>query len=191
MSWMNKNNGVKAPTRSTSAEAKQGGGSFFKNGDKANFNIERISVKSSDNANVKTKHGEAGAAEYINIMWRINAHESGRESKSVVFQNLYIFSQDLERASKDVQFLATICTLAEAQGIDGIYSDIIESEDKPDDQLLADLIGVKAGAVVGVMEQKGQDPSTFIRNLHEEYVFDDKGAEGAVAGSGRRRSRGK
>lgn len=191
MSWMNKNSGVKAPTRSTSAEGKQGGGSFFKNGDKANFNIERISMKSSDNANVIEKHGKEGADNYVNIMWRINAHESGRESKSVVFQNLYIFSEDVERASKDVQFLATICTLAEAQGVDGIYADIIEADELPDDNILADLIGTKAGAVVGVMEQKGQDPSTFIRNIHEEHVFEDGAASGAVAGSGRRRSRGK
>lgn len=191
MSWMNKNSGVKAPTRSTSAEGKQGGGSFFKNGDKANFNIERISMKSSDNAKVIEKHGKEGADNYVNIMWRINAHESGRESKSVVFHNLFIFSEDVERASKDVQFLATICTLAEAQGIDGIYADIIETDEMPDDSVLADLIGVKAGAVVGVMDQKGRDPSTFIRNLDEEYVFEDSTAAGAVAGSGRRRSRGK
>ncbi len=189
MSWMNKNSGVKAPTRSTSAEGKQGGGSFFKNGDKANFIIERISMKSSDNANVIEKHGKEGADNYVNIMWRINAHESGRESKSVVFQNLYILSEDAERASKDIQFLATICTLAEAQGVDGIYADIIEADELPDDNMLADLTGTKAGAVVGVMEPKGRDPSTFIRVIREEYVFEDNATSGAVAGSGRRRSR--
>lgn len=191
MNWMTKNTGIKAPTRTTSAEGKTGGGSFFKNGDKANFVIERIGIKGSDNQNVIAKHGKEGAAEYISIMWRITAHESGRESKSCVFQNLYIFSQDAERAQKDMQFLATFCTLAEQQGVDDIYADIIEAEEKPDDTVLADLIGVKAGAVVGVMEQKGQDPSTFIRNIHEEYVFEDKGSEGVAQGSGRRRSRGK
>lgn len=191
MSWMNKNTGVKAPTRSTSAEGKQGGGSFFKNGDKANFVIERAQTTSTDETNTVLRHGKEGAANGIKFMWRITQHENGKESKSVVFQNLYPFSSDTERASRDVQFLATICTLAESQGIDGIYSDIIESSDKPDDNVLADLIGVKAGAVVGVMEQKDRDPSTFIRNLHEEYVFEDKVTEGASTGSGRRRSRSK
>lgn len=184
--WMTKNTGIKAPTRSTSAEGKSGGG--FKNGDRANVTLERISIKSTDNANLVEKHGEEAAGQYISVMWRVKGTADGKNVKRCVFQNLFVLSKDADRATKDAQFLATICTLAEQQGTDGIYEDVIEGE-FPDDTILADLIGTHGGIVVGVMENPGRDNSEFVRSLHEQYVFEDVAESGAAQGSGRRRSR--
>lgn len=186
--WMTRNTGIKAPTRSTSAEGKSGGG--FKNGDRANVTLERIAIKASENANIIAKHGREAAENTINIMWRVNGTADGKNVKRCVFQNLYPFSIDTDRAAKDAQFLATICTLAEAQGTDGIYDDVIEADEFPDDTILADLIGTNGGIVVGVMENVGQDNSEFVRALHEEYVFEEASDAGATQGTGRRRSRG-
>ena len=188
MNWMTKNTGIKAPTRSTKAETSGGGG--FKNGDRANMLLERISIKSTDNANVVDKHGKEAAGEYISIMWRVKETGDGKNINRCIFQNLFCFSKDPKRASTDAQYLATICTLAEDNhGVDGIYADIIEASEKPDDTVLADLIGISGGIVVGVMEQQGRDNSEFVRSLHEPYVFE--AANDAVAqGSGRRRTRG-
>lgn len=188
MSWMNTNNGVKAPTRTKKAETSGGGG--FKNGDRANMVVERIAIKSTDNANVIEKQGEEAAGEYINIMWRVKETADGKNVKRCVFQNLFIASIDAKRASTDAQYLAAICTLAEENhNTDGIYADIIESDEKPDDAILADLIGVSAGVVVGVMEQQGRDASEFVRALSEPYVFEDAPSKEVAQGSGRRRSR--
>lgn len=190
MSWMNTNNGVKAPTRTKKAET--GGGGGFKNGDRANMVVERISIKSSDNANVIEKQGAEAAGEYINIMWRVKETADGKNVNRCVFQNLFIASIDGGRASRDAQFLAAICVLAEENhSTDGIYADIIESDEKPDDAILADLIGVSAGIVVGVMEQQGRDASEFVRALSEPYVFEDAPNKEVAQGSGRRRTRGK
>ena len=186
--WMTKNTGIKAPTRSTSAEGKSGAGGF-KNGDRANVTVERIGIKSTDNANLVEKHGEEAAGHYISVMWRVKGTADGKNVNRCVFQNLFVLSKDADRAAKDAQFLATICTLAEQQGTDGIYEDVVEVDEFPDDTILADLIGTHGGIVVGVMENPGRDNSEFVRSLHEQYVFEDVAESGAAQGSGRRRSR--
>lgn len=185
--WMTKNTGIKAPTRSTTADGRNGGG--FKNGDHANVTLERISVKSSTNEQVIAKHGEEGAGQYISIMWRIKGTADGRNVNRCLFQNLFVLSKESQRAANDAQYLATICTLAEQQGTDDIYADVIEGDEFPDDNVLADLIGTHGGVVVGVMENPGRDNSEFVRYLCEQYVFEGAGETGAAQGSGRRRSR--
>lgn len=194
MSWMTKNTGIAAPQRTSEAASAAGAG--FKDGDQANVRLERIALKPSDNAEVIKQHGEDGAENAIGIMWRVKETSDGKNVNRCLFQTLYIMSSNATRAAQDAQYLATICTLAEDNhGIDGIYGDIIEGSDMPDDELMKDLIGVDAGASVGVFlpknDKPGQQASEFVRALKGAYDFSEaqSASTGVQAGSGRRRNR--
>lgn len=187
MSWMSKNTQAKAPTRTTNAEGSQGGGGF-KNGDKANFQLERIAFDPTDNAAVVAEHGADGADSRISIMWRTVETPDGKMLKSCLFQKLYLASTKPGRADQDAQYLAAIAAIAEDKhGVENIYADLIEADEEPDDELLKELIGTRIRGVVGVVDNKGQRPTEFIRSLSEAEPFESAGESEAVAGSGRRR----
>lgn len=198
MSWMTKNTGITAPTRTANAQSASGSG--FKDGDRANVRIERISRKPSDNAQVVQQHGEDGADNAISIMHRVKETADGKNVKRCLFQTLYIMSSNPTRAAQDAQYLAALCTLAdENHGGDGLYEEIIEGAEFPDDELLKDLIGTDSGVSVGVFLPKdakpGQGASEFVRALKAPYDFAetqtaDAGGVSGSARSERRRNRG-
>lgn len=186
MSWMNKNGN--APKRGTSAESASAG---FKNGDKANCTLERISIKPSDNAQVISSHGQDAADNAISIMWRVKETANGKNVNRCLFQTLYVLSTNAQRAATDAQYLASIATLAEENhGVDGIYADLIEGSELPDDEILKDLIGTDGGLTVGVFAQDGKT-NEFVRALAVPHEFAEAGDAGnggsAAQGSGRRR----
>ena len=199
MSWMNKNTGITAPTRTANAESAAGGGGF-KDGDRANVRIERISRKASDNADLIAQHGKEGADNGIAIMHRVKETADGKNVNRCVFQSLYIMSSNPTRAAQDAQYLAALCTLAdENHGGDGLYEEIIEGSEFPDDELLKDLIGTDSGISVGVFLPKNAKPGEgareFVRALKAPYDFAETQTAGAGAGAGsarseRRRNRG-
>lgn len=180
--WM-KSTGVNVK-KATEAE---GTGSGWKEGQKVNCRVERCAMDSTDNEYVVKQHG-AGADEFPNIMLRVLGDKDGRFKNSCIFQKLYLFSENAVRAAGDCQFLATYAAIKDEED-PGYYADLIESDEKPDNEILADLIGLEVGITVGVMDNNGKQ-SVFVRKI--EMPFDwDKLAEketnkGTAEGRGRR-----
>lgn len=162
--WM-KSTGVNVK-KATEAE---GTGSGWKEGKKVNCRIERCAMDSTDNEFVVKQHG-AGADEFPNIMLRVQGDKDGRFKNSCIFQKLYLFSENAVRASGDCQFLATYAAIKDEEDA-GYYADLIESDEKPDNEILADLIGLEVGITVGVMDNGGKQ-SVFVRKVEMPFDWD-------------------
>lgn len=172
--------------KSTAAEGTNGS---WKNNDRVNCIVERIALDSTDNEGVVKQHG-AGADNFINIMLRVQGDKDGRFKNSVIFHKLFIESENDVRAAADCQFLASYAAIKDEDDA-GYYADLIESEEKPDNEILADLKGLEVGITVGVMDNNGNQ-SVFVRKLSVPFDWDVEEAKEAKGGrSGGRSGRGR
>lgn len=174
--WMSgKNVQVKKVTEA------EGAGSGWKEGDKVNCIIERCALDSTDNESVVSQHGE-GADEFPNIMLRVQGDKDGRFKNSCIFHKLFLFSTNAVRAAGDCQFLATYAAIQDEQD-EGYYDDLINTDEKPDNEILADLVGLEVGITVGVMDNGGRQ-SVFVRKVSPPFDWDKEEAAANKSGSG-------
>ncbi len=186
MSWM-KSAGVNIK-KSTSAE---GTNNNWKEGDKANFHIDRIAIDSTDNENVVSQHGVDGAGFFINAMLRCDGNKDGQFKNSVIFHKLYIQSENAVRAAADCQFLASYAAIKDLED-PGYYADLIENDQEPDNEILRDLINLQVGVTVGVANFKdGREPTIFVRKISEPFDFDVEEAQASAGGRAGGRSSGR
>lgn len=187
--WMSgKNVQVKKTTEA------EGAGGGWKEGTKVNCRIERCALDSTDNDYIVKQHG-AGADEFPAIMLRVIGDKDGRFANACLFHKLYLYSDNTVRAAGDCQFLAAYAAIKDEED-PGYYDDLIESDQKPDNEILADLIGLEVGIRVGVMDNNGKQ-SQFVRAVSMPFDWDKeaqadaaKGAGGATSGGRRGRSGG-
>lgn len=187
--WMSgKNVKVKKTTQA------EGAGGGWKEGDKVNCRIERAGMDSTDNESVIAQHG-SGADKFPNIMLRVLGDKDGRFAKACLFHKLFIFSENAVRAAGDCQYLATYAAIKDEED-PGYYDDLINTTEEPDNDILADLIGLEVGITVGVMDNNGRQ-SQFVRKVSMPFDWDKeaeadagKSAGGAAAGGRRGRSAG-
>lgn len=171
------------------SKAAEGANGSWKNNDRVNCIIERIALDSTDNEGVVKQHG-AGADNFINIMLRVQGDKDGRFKNSVIFHKLFIESENEVRAAGDCQYLASYAAIKDEED-PGYYEDLIESDQKPDNEILADLKGLEVGITVGVMDNNGNQ-SVFVRKLSTAFDWDAEEAKEEKGGrSGGRAGRGR